>query len=221
MVQADTSKRILDAAEVLFAEHGFAETSLRSITSKAKVNLAAVNYHFGSKKALIQAVFERFLTPFCLELEQNLDELTEKRGLEASAEEVLTVLAKTMVSDADSNKKARKKLVVFMRLLGLGYSQAQGHLRKFIRENYRPTYARYVGLLHRSAPHVETNEFFWRLHFAIGATVFAVGSIDILSDISEHDTGTANSVEEVMAKLVHFLAQGMSVDSNSPLALKE
>lgn len=57
MAQSDTVTRILDTAEVLFAERGFAETSLRNITSKARVNLAAVNYHFGSKKALIQAVF--------------------------------------------------------------------------------------------------------------------------------------------------------------------
>ena len=55
MAQSETVERILDAAEQLFAEKGFAETSLRLITSKAGVNLAAVNYHFGSKKALIQA----------------------------------------------------------------------------------------------------------------------------------------------------------------------
>jgi len=46
----DTKNRILDAAEVLFAERGFADTSLRLITSEADVNLASVNYHFGSKK---------------------------------------------------------------------------------------------------------------------------------------------------------------------------
>ncbi|MFC6979826.1 TetR/AcrR family transcriptional regulator [Microbulbifer taiwanensis] len=50
MSQTDTVSRILDAAEVLFAERGFTETSLRTITSTAGVNLAAVNYHFGSKK---------------------------------------------------------------------------------------------------------------------------------------------------------------------------
>ncbi|MEN1409542.1 transcriptional regulator PsrA, partial [Pseudomonas aeruginosa] len=73
MAQSETVERILDAAEQLFAEKGFAETSLRLITSKAGVNLAAVNYHFGSKKALIQAVFSRFLGPFCASLEKELD----------------------------------------------------------------------------------------------------------------------------------------------------
>ena len=62
--RTDTKTRILDAAEKLFAERGFSETSLRLITSKAEVNLASVNYHFGSKKELIRAVLARYLDVF-------------------------------------------------------------------------------------------------------------------------------------------------------------
>ncbi len=58
-----TKERILDAAEALFMEHGFEATSLRSITAAADVNLAAVNYHFGSKEELFQAVLTRRLDP--------------------------------------------------------------------------------------------------------------------------------------------------------------
>jgi len=58
----DTRERILDAAESLFVEHGFEATSMRMITGRAGVNLAAINYHFGSKEALIQDVFRRRLT---------------------------------------------------------------------------------------------------------------------------------------------------------------
>ena len=57
-----TRSRILDAAEVLFMEHGFDGTSMRMITGSAGVNLAAVNYHFGTKELLIQEVFRRRLT---------------------------------------------------------------------------------------------------------------------------------------------------------------
>ena len=80
MSQSETVDRILDAAELLFAEKGFAETSLRMITSKAKVNLAAVNYHFGSKNALIQAVFSRFFSPLTQLMEQGLREQGWKEG---------------------------------------------------------------------------------------------------------------------------------------------
>jgi AcrR family transcriptional regulator len=61
--QGDTKQRILDAAEHLFALEGFRGTSLRDITGRAGVNLAAVNYHFGSKEALLRAVMERRLIP--------------------------------------------------------------------------------------------------------------------------------------------------------------
>lgn len=57
----DTKSRILDTAEELFMEHGFEATSLRLITTAAGVNLAAVNYHFGSKEELFQAVLTRRL----------------------------------------------------------------------------------------------------------------------------------------------------------------
>ena len=54
-----TKERILDAAEALFSDQGFTTTSLlRSITAASEVNLAAVNYHFGSKEQLIAKVFE-------------------------------------------------------------------------------------------------------------------------------------------------------------------
>src|SRR5947209_1582864 len=58
-----TRDRILDAAEELFMEHGFEATSLRQITTAAEVNLAAVNYHFGSKEELFQSVLTRRLDP--------------------------------------------------------------------------------------------------------------------------------------------------------------
>ena len=59
----DTRSRILDVAEELFSEQGFDRVSIRDITKKARVNLAAINYHFGSKEDLIAAVFERRVVP--------------------------------------------------------------------------------------------------------------------------------------------------------------
>ncbi len=129
MAQSETVERILDAAELLFAEKGFAETSLRMITSKAGVNLAAVNYHFGSKKALIQAVFSRFLTPFSQNLERELDRRQAQRnnGHKPTLEDMLEALLSQVLA---VKPRSGDDLVIFMRLLGLAFSQSQGHLRK-------------------------------------------------------------------------------------------
>src|SRR6266702_2372929 len=59
----DTRSRILDVAEELFGEQGLDRVSIRDITRKAKVNLAAINYHFGSKEDLIAAILEAFIRP--------------------------------------------------------------------------------------------------------------------------------------------------------------
>src|SRR3954454_15556964 len=59
----NTRSRILDVAEELFSERGFDKISIRNITEKARVNLAAINYHFGSKEDLIAAIFEREVVP--------------------------------------------------------------------------------------------------------------------------------------------------------------
>src|SRR5256885_9089128 len=73
--QHETRIRILDAAEELFMQHGFEGTSMRLLTAKAGVNLAAVNYHFGSKDALIEAVFHRRLDPMNVARTADLDKL--------------------------------------------------------------------------------------------------------------------------------------------------
>src|ERR1700752_4970176 len=78
-----TKARILDAAEALFMEHGFEATSLRAITASAGVNLAAVNYHFGSKEELFQAVPTRRLAPMNQERLDLLSELEREAGTDA------------------------------------------------------------------------------------------------------------------------------------------
>ena len=59
----DTKGQILDAAESLFAEHGLEAVPLRGIIAEAGVNSAAIHYHFGSKEALVRAVFRRRFDP--------------------------------------------------------------------------------------------------------------------------------------------------------------
>src|SRR3954471_14093749 len=76
----ETRTRILDAAEELFMQHGFEGTSMRLLTAKAGVNLAAVNYHFGSKDALVEAVFRRRLHPINVARVAELDKLEATDG---------------------------------------------------------------------------------------------------------------------------------------------
>ena len=60
---SETREKILDTAERLIGEQGYAATSLRQIITEAGVNLAAVHYHFGSKEELLDAVVMRKAGP--------------------------------------------------------------------------------------------------------------------------------------------------------------
>ncbi|WP_163557461.1 TetR/AcrR family transcriptional regulator [Halomonas sp. NO4] len=198
MAQTDTVTRILDTAEVLFAERGFAETSLRTITSKARVNLAAVNYHFGSKKALIQAVFARYLDPFTERFHGALDAL-EARHPDGTIplEELLESMARTVLEVPAE----RHSLKVFMKLLGLAYSQAQGHLRRYIQEEYGSVFTRFTELVRRATPELPDAERFWRLHFVLGTVIFTLSGLDALRDIAEKDYGEHVSVRDLVRRL--------------------
>jgi AcrR family transcriptional regulator len=211
MVQSETVERILDAAEQLFAEKGFAETSLRLITSKAGVNLAAVNYHFGSKEALIQAVFARFLGPFCRGLERELERRQGCAGARpATLEELLELLVEQMLG---LKPRIGNDLSVFMRLLGLAFSQGQGHLCSYLESMYGKVFRRYTALLDQAAPRIPPLELFWRMHFMLGAVAFSMSGIRALRGMAEADFGVQTSVEQVMRLMVPFMAAGMRADS--------
>lgn len=206
MAQSETVERILDAAEQLFAEKGFAETSLRLITSKAGVNLAAVNYHFGSKKSLIQAVFTRFLDPFVVSLEQELDRNEQAGNPEQSLEELLEMLVRQVLA---VKPRSGNDLSTFMRLLGLAFSQSQGHLRKYLGEVYGKVFRRYMTLVLGSAPELSMDVLFWRVHFMLGSAAFTLSSMKALKAMGEVEYGQRAGTDEILRQMVPFLAAGM------------
>lgn len=205
MAQKETVERILDAAEVLFAERGFAETSLRTITGAAGVNLAAVNYHFGSKKALIQAVFVRFLDPLVAEVERLLTEMQQNKE-HLSVEDLLQLLTQAVY---DIHGKGSNRATVFMRLLGLAYTQSQAHLRRFLGERYGEAFQHYVAHLKPALPGATAADLFWHTHFALGTAIFTMSNFDALRAMSENDTGSRTPVDFIVSRLTAFMAVGL------------
>ena len=210
MAQSDTVERILDVAEILFAEKGFAETSLRLITSKAGVNLAAVNYHFGSKKSLIQAVFSRFLGPLCISLDEELQRRSAADQPAWTVELRLDVLVQQTLA---VKPRSGNDLSIFMRLLGLAFSQSQGHLRRYLNDMYGPVFHRYMLLLRQAAPEVQPIELFWRVHFMIGAAAFSMSGLKALRAIAETEYQVHMTTEQVLRLMVPFLAAGLRAES--------
>ncbi len=210
--RAGTKELILNAAEELFAERGFVETSLRMITAKADVNLASVNYHYGSKKSLIQAVFNRYLSDFYRIVGDNLQSL-ENRKEPPAIEEVLKLIIDPLI-ELDNIKV--DGTVAFMRLLSRAYSETQGHLRRFLMVNYGDIMDRFYRLLYTALPGHSQYEVFWRLHFSMGAAIFTFAGNQALTEISQSDFEQSVTVRSISTQLIPFLAAGLKASGFSP-----
>jgi AcrR family transcriptional regulator len=204
--QVSTKDKILNAAEELFADRGFAESSLREITAKAEVNLASVNYHFGSKKSLIEAVFERFMDSFTNNLMTEMSKL-DRLAQPVEVEQVLNTLIKPLLA-MDSIRPDGSS--VFMKLLGRAYAETQGHIRRFAMQRYAHVLSRFTRQLHNANPQLSPAEMFWRLHFMLGAFIFTLAGHEALQEISQSDFQEEVSVDQIIARLVPFLAAGFS-----------
>ncbi len=215
MAQKETVERILDAAEALFAERGFAETSLRTITSTAGVNLAAVNYHFGSKKALIQAIFVRYLDPLADAVSDELNQV-EESNKNLSITDLLLLLTRSVYK---VHGHSARRITGFMRLLGLAYTQSQGHLRSYLGERYGGVFKRFVGLLRPACPELSDIDLFWHTHFALGAAVFTLSNHQALGDMLESDTGVHSDIHQVVNRLIPFMNAGIKSRQGASLPI--
>lgn len=204
--ETDTSSRILDAAEALFMAHGLEATTLRQITTVAKVNLAAVNYHFGSKDALIEAVFRRRLNHLNDECLQMLDRLEAAAGGEA--------VRPSQIVDAFFGAALRLAAdevgggATFMRLLSRTYTEPTESIRAFLAREYAEVVRRYREALFRALPDTPRDEILWRLHFMLGAMSYAVSGADALNLLGEGRL-EASDAETLRARLMSFLLGGL------------
>lgn len=204
---SSTIDRILGAAEVEFAAHGFVETSVRTITTKAKVNLAAVNYHFGSKKGLIQAVTDRFLGPLTQQLQLQLSAYEKSPYKVLSDEQELRVLFGILAQSCQYvAKHNHHSLAVFARLINMAYSQSQGYLRKHLTYQYSASFLYFMKLLRKHMPSMTNEQFFWRFHYLLGILVFSLSSSEALLAICEKEYASQRSLEQIMADIVPVMA---------------
>lgn len=211
-----TKEKILDTAEALFADHGFSETSLRMITAAAEVNLASVNYHFGTKKTLIQAVLDRFMVRFTSDLSVEMERLESmQQNHNHTVLQVIDVLSTLITPINKLNEFRPDGASVFMNLLGRAYAETQGHIRRFAMERYDVVLKRFTQLLHTTSPNLEPTEMFWRLHFMLGSFIFTLAGHKALQEISEWDFNQKVTIDEIIKQLVPFMSAAFSFDSQS------
>jgi len=164
----ETRTRILDAAERLFAQHGYAATSLRAVTTEAGVNLAAVNYHFGSKESLLRETVHRVVGPVNAERLRRLDAL-EAGGATPSLETVLDAFVAPDLALLDATGEQAR---LHARLLGRILGDPGPEVQRMVAAEIGAVIERYFRALVAALPHLDPAEVWWRFRSTIGVLTF-------------------------------------------------
>lgn len=202
-----TRDRLLDAAERLFAEHGFDGASMRTITADAGANLAAVNYHFGSKWALIHEVFARRLAPMNAARLQLLDAVLEEAAQRGEERPTPRAVLRAFLAPALSH--GRKEGREFFVLIARAHSSPHPELQEHIVKQFSEIAARFGAALQLALPLTPREDLFWSMHFTIGALCHTVVNTQLLTLMSDGLCSDENE-DAVLERLVAFVAAGMS-----------
>ncbi len=206
----ETRERILDAAEALFSRHGFQSVSVRQITGEAGVNVAAVNYHFGSREALISEVLSRVLDPINRERLRLLDVFEAEAGGEpVPVERIVEAAFRPVVMDMSSLHEDASRV---LRLHGQCLSERSEHFPETLRRIFQTVTDRFVAAFRRTLPDLNEEDIYWRMHFAGGTLLYALTQSDRLVAMSGGRV-EATEPEETMAQLLAWTVAGMSADA--------
>ena len=175
-------EKILTSAEALFARHGYDGASLRQITKTAKVNLAAVNYHFGDKQSLYCEVLTRRIRPIN---ETRLDKL-QKAELTAGGSLVpLSVIIDLMVRPIfELGQDTVNGGHHTIRIIGRSLTEPQPFMEELLAREFQPVMMRLGQAVRRHVPNLTPEDFLWRLSFVVGAMHHTLATMHCMKELT-------------------------------------
>ena len=197
-----TKDLILDTAESLFSKHGIDGVSLRLLTKHAGVNLGSVHYHFGSKEAVVRAVFSRRVRPVNRERIEMLDDM-ELRG-RPDVEAILTALFAPVIRMAGDSNRGRR----CMRLGARFYSEPADYLATMFEQEFAEVFRRFDAAIRRALPAIPPPVLRQRIHFAVGVMVHTMLDSDRRPRLKACES-VRPTAQETLEAMVRFVAAGM------------
>ena len=204
--ESGSKRKLLDAAEVLFAEKGFEAVSVRDITQVAKTNVAAVNYHFGSRDGLLTLVMMRYMVPVTEERLARLESLEKKwSGKSIPLEELIDALVRPLVGQVRKSDLSER---LFYKLTGRIFAEQGNGLPPQIEDQFRQVAERFTRSFARTLPSVPAEDLAWRIHFVIGGMIHMLTHQEILFRVSGGASGTP-TMEATLSRFIRFAAAGL------------
>ncbi|MEM7145694.1 MAG: TetR/AcrR family transcriptional regulator [Verrucomicrobiota bacterium] len=209
-----TKDRILLAAEELFAAEGFEKVSLRAITQAADVNLASVNYHFGSKDALIDAIIENIVTPINRERIERLDALESELDPDKTlpTRDILDAFLRPLVIVIKESDLSEQ---MFFRLMGRCMAEPDYRMPESVVPQFQNVVQRFSTAAARSLPTLPPDLIVWRLYFTIGTLLQSLMHIEALNTFSGGKAGEP-SLDDLLTRIIDYCIGGFEAPvSNS------
>ncbi len=217
--QSKSKLRLLDAAEQLFAEKGFESVSVRDVTQAAKANVAAVNYHFGSRDGMIALVVARYVTPINQERLQRLDALEKKWVAKAvPLEEIIDAFVRPVVGIVRKSELSER---LFCKLVGRIFALQGEGLPVAVEEQMKVLITRFMRALGKALPTLSQEELVWRMHFVVGSMIHMLMNQEMLHRLSNGVSG-APSMEATLGRFIRFAVAGVreGVEVTEPVVKK-
>jgi AcrR family transcriptional regulator len=199
---------ILDVAEQLFSTAGYADTSFRDIASESAINPALITYYFGTKRALFEAVYKRRGRQLTDRWAELLDILEARPGQPPTAEELLRAFLVPHFEMKSSGPGGE----AFIRLRARVHSECDELSFKLRREVYDTQAKRFIALLERALPHIDSAEVNWRFAFVIGAMLYMTSGVDRLVDLSS-GRYDSDRMDEAIPRMMNFCLHGLMAPS--------
>ena len=200
-----TRERILDAAEILFAERGFYGVSVRDITGAAGVDVALASYHFGNKQGVLEAVFMRRAEDLNVERIARLDAVlaAASGSRPPRLEDVIDAFTHPLLDRSSRGSPGWKSY--FALIAEVNNSPEFG--RVLMTRFFDPVVEKFIDAIRRALPGCDPRDLYWAYHFLSGAltlTFAETGRIDQLSG----GACRSSDLESVHQRLVPYCAAG-------------
>jgi len=201
---ASTRERILDAAELLFAEKGFHAVSVRDITRAAGVDVALVNYHFGGKQLLFESVFMRRAEVLNFERLRQLEVVIDRAYPKApSVESIIDAFTHPLL-DRSSRGSAGWK-AWFAIIAQVNNSKDLGGV--IMTRYFDPVVQAFIRALQQAMPGCDKRDIYWSYHFLSGALTLTFAETDRIDNLSQ-GVCRSSDLASVHERLVPFISAG-------------
>lgn len=205
----EITDRLVKAAEYVFAEKGLEKATLREITARAKVNVAAVSYYFGSKSDLVLSVFDQLSTRLNNRRTADLDACLATASAAGKPPDLKSIL-ESFIRPYLDGKSGR----LFARLVLQHRLAPSDVTRAIVSSHFDPMAKRFIQAIADACPDIDPVNFFWRYVFMTGAVVYAVADIGLFDRTTRLSDGRVRTqkAEDLHDALLDFLIGGMTRD---------